>query len=446
MAVFATNIAGAPGLANRRPDEASDSLRARVAPVRVPLPQAVRVFWVGAFLLFGLALAVAAIGSHAGSPKTQWDAWSDPLLGDLMEYPGTYRLLHSKSFFDNAPPVALPASMFSAVAYPPFAAAVLTPFYVVFSPVWGYLCVTISLLAAAFWYVRQEFQMAGISPYTATCLPLSLMLISFPIERLVHQGNFEVLVWAFAATGIWLFLNGRRNLAAALWGLAAAMKLFPILLLVLLLSKRSFRAVLLGLSVFAGATWLSLLWLGPTVASAWQGSVRNVFGYQDLRVSEWSLRELVANHSLLGWFKLGAIVAHVPSSRLMMPYYVFGMIAIAWAFAARLEKMPVANQVLAVTVCMLLLPSVSYYHTLVHLYAPLLMLIFLAIRAQRAGVYIRGLQTTMLLCLPLFVPYTLLTFPRMMLFCGMLQALALISLFLCAMEFPFALQAMPPGE
>ncbi|MGI4828333.1 MAG: glycosyltransferase family 87 protein [Janthinobacterium lividum] len=367
-------------------------------------------------------------------------------MGDLMEYPGTYRLLHTSAFFDNRPPGSLPGPMFSAVAYPPFAATVLAPIYLSPTPVWAFLYLAATWLAIAFWQTRHVLVRVGLSEVTAALLPLSMMLVSFPIERLVHQGNIELLVWTFTTTGIWAFLRGKHDAAAMLWGLAAALKLYPILLLLLCLSKRSYRALFLGAGVFVGASWLSLWWLGPTLAIAWRGSLHNVFGYQSLRISEWSLRELVANHSFFGWWKLGALIAHMPLNRLTVPYYGVMMAFVCWAFLIRLRTMPVANQLLAVTVCMLGLPSVSYYHTLVHLYAPLLLLVLLAIQAQRAAVHIRGLQTTMVLFIPLFAPYTLLTFPHVFLFCGMLQAIVLAFLFLCALEFPFAMPIAPEAE
>ena len=47
--------------------------------------------------------------------------------------------------------------------------------------------------------------------------------------------------------------------------------------------------------------------------------------------------------------------------------------------------MPVANQLLALTAFMVMLPPISYFYTLVHLYAPWVVLVFVAIRAGRRG-------------------------------------------------------------
>ena len=403
----------------------------------MPLPKAITAFWVTAILTFCLSLVVAAWGHHAHSPPTRWDPLSDPLLGDLMEYPGTYCLLHTTGFFQKSSASVLPERMLSAVAYPPFAAAVLAPVYRLGSPVWNFLCLAAVGLILAIRLTSRALHRAGLSTACATLLPLSLVLLSFPVERLIHQGNIELLVWAFTATGVWASMRNRNQTAAGLWALAGAMKLYPLVLLLLLLPRRCYRAIFLGAGVFVGVSWLSLWWLGPTVAEAWRGSLRNVFGYQNLRASEWSLRELVANHSIFWLVKLGALIAHIPSSRLTLPYYICGAALMVWAFIARLRHMAVANQLLAITAFMLLLPQVSYFHTLVHLYAPLLLLGFTALRAQRTGTEVRGLGGTMLLGAFLLSPYTLLTFPHAFLFCGLLQSLALVILFLCALEFPF---------
>jgi hypothetical protein len=179
-------------------------------------------------------------------------------------------------------------------------------------------------------------------------------------------------------------------------------------------------------------------WLGPTMGVAWRGSIENVFKYQGLRVGEWSLRELLANHSVFGLVKVLAMISGVPLSRLTLPYYGFGAVAMGLAFFGRLWKMPVANQLLAVIVFMVMFPPITYYHTLVHLYASFVVLVFVAIRAQRAGVSVPGLRGTVMLFVPLFASYTLFTFPRVFVYGGLVQACLLLMLFGCALRFPFA--------
>ena len=410
---------------------------AREASGRVRLPPELRAFWVASLATFALTFVVGWLKWRAGLSRYNWDPLSDPLFGDLMEYPGTYKLLHSAAFFFNVAgnPWAYP--MFSPVAYPPFAAAVMAPLYAFPIPELLYLLVSGAWLAVLVGWVGRGLVRVGVALATAVLMPLSLVLISFPIERLVHQGNIEIVLWMLTALGVLAFLRGRDDAAALLWGLAAAMKLFPLVLLVLLLPRRKWRAFAEGVATFVGATVWALWWLGPSVRVAWAGTMVNVFRYQGARTAEWTLRELVANHSLIEVAKIVAMIAHYPMDKLTLPYFACGAAVMGAALFGKLWKMPVANQVLAVSTFMVMFPPISYYHALVHMVAPLVLLGWIAIRAQQAGVRVRGLQGTMLLFVPLFAPFTLLTYPTVFVYCGLVQALLLLVLFLCALGYPF---------
>ena len=404
----------------------------------IRVPRAVQVFWAITLIVWGAALLFAVWAHHAGLPQTRWNPLSDPLLGDLMEYPATYLLLHSPAFFNGGSPRPLPAFMFSAVAYPPLAAAVLAPLYRAVSPIWGFLFAAVAWLAVATRASSRFLRQQGLSPMLSAILTLSLLVTSFPAARLVHQGNVELVVWILVSAGSWAFLCGHNWAPAVLWGLAGATKLYPATLLILLLPRRRLDALLLGVATGVSTTWVSLWWIGPTVTTAWQGSFHNVLGYHNLRAAEWSLRELAANHSWFSWVKVLGLLLHVPGKDLLVCYFACGAILLAWAFR-RLRSMPVANQLLAVTTFMVALPPVSYFHTLVHLYVPLLVLTAAAIRAQARSADLRGLQMTLLLFVPLFAPYTLMLQPQIFLFCGLTQSFVLLLLFLCALEFPFEL-------
>jgi hypothetical protein len=184
-----------------------------------------------------------------------------------------------------------------------------------------------------------------------------------------------------------------------------------------------------------------MLWLGPSITVAWQGALRNVFGYQGRRASEWSLHELLANHTAYDLAKFAALITKVPLVKLTLPYYVCGALLVGVAFFGKLWKAPVANQLLAISAFMVAFPPVSYFYTLVQLYAPWMLLVFVAIDAEKAGVKVPGLTLTMALFLPLFGSFMLLSFPRVFLYGGLLQGMLLILLFLCAVEYPFRVEA-----
>jgi len=234
-----------------------------------------------------------------------------------------------------------------------------------------------------------------------------------------------------------MFLRGREDWAGVLWGLAAAMKIYPVILLALLLPRKKWRAFAIGIVTAAAATVASMAWLGPTMSIALRGSLRNVFGYQGIRVGQWSLHELMANHTVFGLAKFAALISGLPLEKLTLPYYACGAVIMGLAFFGKLWRMPVANQLLAVTAFMVMLPPVSYFYTLVHLYAPWAVLVFVAIRAEKAGVRVPGLALTMMLLVGLFASFMLFSFPRVFLFGGLVQGGMLVVLFLCALQYPF---------
>jgi len=268
--------------------------------------------------------------------------------------------------------------------------------------------------------------------------PLTVALVSFPVAGLLQRGNIELFVWVFAGAGTWLFVRGREDGAAVLWGLAAAVKLYPIVLLGLLLPRGKWRAFAVGVGTFVGVTVVSLAWLGPTMGVAWHGAVKNVFRYQGMRVGEWSLHELAANHSVFGLAKFMAIAVGLPLAKLTLPYYACGALLMGWAYFARLWRMPMANQLLALTAFMVALPPISYFYALVHLYVAWVVLVFVAIRAEKNGVRVKGLRMAMGLLVGLFASFMVFTYPRVWLFGGLVQACLLVALWVCAVEYSFA--------
>jgi hypothetical protein len=408
---------------------ASAHLQDKFECEQTPLPRILRMVWVGSVVAFLLMVAIGYVEYRMGYPQPHYNILGGSRYDDLTEYLGTFRLVHTAAFFGN--PVTTP------VAYPPLGAVLYALDYSFGRPVGFYLATALVWLVCCVWGVRRALVKRGIGGVTAMLFPLTIVLVSFPIAGLLQRGNIELFLWIFAACGTWAYVRGKDDAAAVLWGLAAAVKLYPVIFLVLLLPRRKYRAFAVGVGTFVGASVLSMWWLGPTVAVAWKGSLHNVFGYQGVRVSEWSIHELMANHSMYGLAKIVAICVNLPVSKLMLPYYALGASVFAYAFFRRLWKMPEANQLLAVSVFMVMLPPVSYFYTLVHLYAPLAVLALVAIRADRAGVRVPGLQMAILLFVPLCGTYMLFTFPRVMLFGGLVQASMLIFLFLIAVTCPF---------
>ncbi|HXE07921.1 MAG TPA: glycosyltransferase family 87 protein [Acidobacteriaceae bacterium] len=407
----------------------------KVAQLRLPVEM--RAFWWATLIGVLLAVVIGWLKYRVGMSIYNWDPLSDLLFGDLMEYRAHYSLLHTSGFFFSSAAYPFQYPMWNPVAYPPFAVAVMAPLYAFRVPELLYLVVSVVwVIVGAVWAARRLMH-AGIAALPAIAFPVTIALASFPIVRMIHEGNIELVVWMFTALGVWSFWRGKNDAAAVLWGLAAAMKLFPLVLLGMLLPRKKWRAFAEGIAAFVLATLWATWWVGPTIGVAWRGSMQNVFGYQGQRMGEWTLRELVANHSAINLAKMVAMMTRFPLDHLTLPYFALGAAILAWAFFGRLWKMPEANQLLALSVFMVTFPSISYYHTLVHLYAPLAVLFGVSLEAARRGVIVQGLKKTILLFVPLSLAFTVMTFPQVILFSGLIQAVVLIVLFGCAVTYRF---------
>ena len=419
----------------------ADSNAVQTTSATVPLPRILRMFWLGSFIAFALMILIGYIEYRMGFPKPHYSPLGGSRYDDLTEFIPNFRFLHTAAFFHNP--------YTSSPSYPPFGVVLFAVVYAFAKPVAFYLTVVTTWLVAAVWMVRRKLIQQHIKPITATLFPLTVVLFSFPIAGLIQRGNIEIFLWIFAALGTWAFLNGKDEQAALLWSLAAATKLYPIVLLVLLLPRRKYRAFALGVISFVVSSLLAMWYLGPTIPIAFHGSMANVFLYQGVRAAEFGIHELSANHSLFGLVKILAVVIGVPSAKLTLLYYGLAAVVFAALYFGRLAKMPIANQLVAVTAFMVLLPPVSYFYTLVNLYAPALVLFFIAIRAERARQSIPGLRAAVFLLIPLCGSFMLFTFPRVMLFGGLVQACLLIFLFLWSATYPFELSepanALPPG-
>jgi hypothetical protein len=396
---------------------------------RAALPALIRWFWIGSVATVALAVLVAYVEYRMGFSRFHYNPLTGDRYEDLMEFVPVYRLLHSAAFFDG--------SNGYRVAYPPLGAVLYAIIYGTGHPIAFYLGSAVAWLAACVWGIRRALVSHGVGVFVATLLPLTLAITSFPFAGLIQRGNIELYLWIFPATGTWLFFRGKHDAASVFWGLAAAMKLYPIVLLALLLPRRKWRAFVVGLGTFIGTSVASMVWLGPSIPVAWHGAVRNVVGYHDMRAGEWTLHELMANHTAYHIVRFATSAFKVPVSNLSLVYYLCGAVVLVLAFFGKLWRMPVANQLLALTAFMVAFPPVSYFYTLVQLYAPCLVLLFVALRAERAAVKVKGLWRTTLLFLPLFSSFMLFTFPRVFLFGGLIQGLLLIVLFLCAIQYRF---------
>ena len=169
-----------------------------------------------------------------------------------MEYVPVFRLVHTAGFFAGVNG--------SRVAYPPFGAVVFAGLYATGRPVAVYLALLLLGLAAAVWGVWRGLIAYRVGRARAWIFLGTILVTSFPIWGLAQRGNIELVVWGFCAAGVWAWWRGWDDVAGVLWGLAAGVKLYPVVLLVLLLPRGRWRSFGVGVDVgrgFAGLDGLA---------------------------------------------------------------------------------------------------------------------------------------------------------------------------------------------
>ena len=257
--------------------------------------------------------------------------------------------------------------------YPALTAVIFGLFYELPQPVWTYLGVCLAGAAAGAWLLARGLVRRGMSAWQAVGFAGLVAVSSWPLALMLERANIEGMVALLTAAGLLAFLTRRPYWAALLLGLAGAMKIFPLIFLALLLSGRRFGTFALGLAVALAATWVSLWVLGPSVPEAGRQILAGLSFFEHAWAAHPSLQTLEFDHSLFTWVKipvlwLGGAAPERAELLALRVYTVAVAIGGLALWFLRIRRLPVLNQVLALSVCAVLLPPVSFDYTLLHLY------------------------------------------------------------------------------
>jgi hypothetical protein len=205
------------------------------------------------------------------------------------------------------------------------------------------------------------------------------LICGSPAMFLLDRGNIEVFLWLFVLFGLVTYVRRWHTLAAVLFALAACMKIYPALFFLLFLPRRQFKPFFLGIAAAGLFTVATLAAIGPTIASAWHAMSASAEALRELQIETVADNGLRFDHSFLALYKQAAFEflmdTHRASyryppvfSRATTVYSVIAPLAFLAVYLFRLRRMPLLNQFIALTLCSILLPYVSYEYTLVHVY------------------------------------------------------------------------------
>jgi hypothetical protein len=344
-----------------------------------------------------------------------------PNFADITVYKGRFSVYHTARFFTSR--------AFSGFAYPPGAAPIYEAFYRTANATQSYLTLAAGTVLAAGVAAWVALRRLGLSRY----MP-ALLLFSFPLVFLIQRANIEIMLWIAVALGLVAYRGGFAVVAAVLFGLAAAVKLYPIFLLGLFSKRRrDLTAFTVGVVTAVAALVGATAYAGPTFVMAARGFTTGIGHFQDHYVDTVSVVEVMYDHSLFSPLKYVAYAHHESPGPWTHWYYLIAG-GVTLLLFLRVRTMPSVNRVLFLVAAMVCLPPVSFAYTLVHLYVPALLLLGVVLGAQ-TRVPVTAAVTLALLVL-LLLPLVSLNVLQMMP-TGPMQSVILFGVMVLATAVPW---------
>lgn len=232
--------------------------------------------------------------------------------------------------------------------YPPFAALLFAPMALLNDTILSIVMITINMMLVIWTIgvISREARGAGsvITRGAAAALGLGFTLLLVPLADTLWLGQINIVLMALVVADLVAVHRGRRW-AGVLIGIAAGIKLTPLLFVVLLLWSRRWRAALIALGTFAATVLIGFIALPRDAITFWTVALRDT---RRIAPSDW-----IVNQSLDGvlarfwpdapgwvWFVGASIVcgtAILLAGRFLdrgMPVLAAGVVGVATAFAA----------------------------------------------------------------------------------------------------------------
>jgi Glycosyltransferase family 87 len=252
--------------------------------------------------------------------------------------------------------------------------------FIIISATYGAACLILALCSS-----RSSSSVNRLLP--AGVVGVSVIL-SYPLMFVLERANMEGFVWAVLALGLTEFVARHHKTAGVLFALAASMKIFPGVLLLLLLARKRYKELAISVVAFAVFTVIALRLLGPSIPA----EIEEVRAGLDKvsathLVAYFSDMEMGYDHSLFAIVKQVLYLSYgtdpvALNSKIRaaaLPYSLLVFSGFAALYWLRIRKLPLLNQAIALIIAAVTLPYVSFEYTLTHVYfAWALFLLFLA--------------------------------------------------------------------
>jgi Glycosyltransferase family 87 len=327
-----------------------------------------------ALLIAGAAVAAVAAIAYLVAVATH--PMAAMLKGfDLQVYVdgGQQALHHSDNLFtwhyENHPGIQFTYTPFAALL---FAVASVLPFHALMVLA---ALVAAFALAATVWIAFRELGWQGTARTGATLLVTGLVFWTEPVQRALFLGQIELVLMGLV---VWdLCQPDRRRLKGAMTGIAAGIKLVPLLFIVYLLITRRFRQAAVAAGAFVVTVIIGFIALPKPSVTWW-------FGGDFVQASRTGFVGEEANQSLQGI--LTRLVGSVSGAQ--APWYAVAVIVAVLGLAAAVllhQSGRTFAGLMACALTALLVSPISWDHHWVWIAPGLALIVDAAVRAARTA-------------------------------------------------------------
>ena len=200
--------------------------------------------------------------------------------------------------------------------------------------------------------------------------------LSFPFLFTIDRANYEALLFPLLYLFVYFYQAGRLSLGAVCLGTACAIKPFPLVFLVLLLSEKQYKAIFVTCLIAVGLSLIAYASFGGGILY----QVDKHLACMDLynRISVLGDEGLYFTHSLFNLFRIllytvsNKVGTVVPLMFKAYYFLAFTLFALCAAFVVRV-KAEMWEKVALLIFAMNLLPHLSADYNLLQVFIPLFM-------------------------------------------------------------------------
>ncbi len=203
-----------------------------------------------------------------------------------------------------------------------------------------------------------------------------LLLINAPFIFMADRGNYLIIALLFYCM-YFLLYDKRRNMASAMLGVSASIKIYPALAMVFYLFEKKYKEFIISLSTFLGLSFISICFFRGGLWNNILTFIKNVFGfgkgYEDQYMNVYFSTGL--NSLLKAPFVIlnNGIIPRGFNITLIFLILCIIILSISLIFVYK-EKI-IWKRALIITILIILLSPISSYYNLTLLLAPVLLFI-----------------------------------------------------------------------